>query len=136
MIEALIALTAVVNRVTEMLKATVVTPLDLPEHQNRAVLIALSSVLGIFAAFGAQLNVFADNPTYAAVPAMLGTFITGILIGAGSNAVHAVTDLLYGWRTTIEIVDAIDGGDDEPPLPSARYLHEIKTPPPSDVSLN
>lgn len=136
MIEALLALTAVVNRVTEMLKATVVTPLDLPENQNRAVLIALSSALGIFAAFGAQLNVFADNPTYAAVPATLGMFITGVLIGAGSNAVHAVTDLLYGWRTTIEIVDAVDGGDDEPPLPSARYLHEIKNPPPADPTLN
>lgn len=136
MIEALLALTAVVNRVTEMLKATVVTPLDLPEHQNRAVLIALSSALGVFAAHGAQLNVFADNPTYAVIPATLGTFITGILIGAGSNAVHAVTDLLYGWRTTIKIVDASDGGDDEPPPPSARYLREIKDPPPADPTLN
>lgn len=50
--------------------------------------IILSLVVGLIAAFGANLSIFDALPQTIAAPNWLGCALTGILVSRGSNFIH------------------------------------------------
>jgi hypothetical protein len=104
MLEALLALSAIVNRMSEFIKAMIVAQFpNVSDDQKKVITLASSMVAGVFAAFGANLNVLADNATYAHIPPVIGILATGFLVSLGSEGIHVVYDLLYGWRDKLSV---------------------------------
>ncbi len=80
-----VALAGVLNRLVAM----AVTPLFEKFKWDKTYILYVAIVLGVLTAFGFQVDLF--NPP---VNAVVGTLVTGILMGGGANFIH---DILDGW---------------------------------------
>lgn len=93
MLELLLVLCGSVNRVVELGKrALAQTALS---AETRSVLVlAIQLIAGVFAAGLASANLLADT----AAPELLGIFVTGLVVGLGSEAVHVVVSLVKALK--------------------------------------
>src|SRR5688572_20263841 len=106
MLELLLALSASVNRAIEVVRRAteikdadgVVTGHTLPDW----LYLLFSLVGGVFVAFVSNVNLFAADPQYAFLPPIVGLVITGLVIGGGSNVIHAAFDLMNAFKGRIE----------------------------------
>ncbi len=106
MIEIVLALAVAVNRATDWFKQQFLDRLALAESQRNAILLLVSAAFGVFGAVGLQANLFADNPVYGQIPPLAGQLLTGMLAGAGANAIHAFWDILNVRRARVVMIDA------------------------------
>lgn len=124
MIELVLALAVAVNRATDWFKQQFLDRLTLTEPQRNAILLLVSAAFGVFGALGLQANLFADNPVYGQLPPLAGQLLTGVLAGAGANAIHAIWDILNVRRATVVAIEV----EPEPEHPARTFLRE-NTPP-------
>jgi len=95
---SLIALSVAINRLIEMLKQTVLDrlfPADAQAQLRAGLALVFSLIFGVFAAFIFSANLFTE---FGNVPAWAGVVVTGLVLGAGSNAVHAAIQLMTQLR--------------------------------------
>lgn len=112
--ELLLMLAAATNRLTEIVKASFLTNANLSDEVKHALTIAISLLLGIIAAFGANVTLaalFPDNALLLRVPEVVGTIALGLLIGSGASAIHAVLEFLDAMRGRVAppMVTALSG---------------------------
>lgn len=96
--DALLALAIAVNRAVEAIKQNVLDRFlaGEPLAQVRAGLaLFLSLILGVLGAGMFSLNLFAE---FANVPFWVGVVVTGLVVGGGSNLVHAAIELISQLR--------------------------------------
>lgn len=101
MLDELLALSTAVNRLVEVTVKPFL-PETLEERLRNAILIAFSMLFGVIAAAGAGLNLLVENPAYGQVDPLIGTVVTGVVVGAGSNVIAAVFGILYGWKENLK----------------------------------
>jgi hypothetical protein len=94
----LLAMAAVVNRLVEYIRAGFITSLNLDAETERRVMLLVSALIGIAAAWGAQANILVGAGAYMSVAPIVGIVFTGILLGGGANGLSHLWDLLYGWK--------------------------------------
>lgn len=103
-LDALVLYAFGANRLTEVWKRAVVDRYHLPSW----VTLLFSLIFGIGLAATNNLNWFAGNPAYEAIPALGGMIITGLVIGALSNATNALVEMVQAWKDTRATLPARD----------------------------
>jgi hypothetical protein len=99
MIEELGVMAIAVNRLVEYVKKTVLEPYVTNDGRRKVLTLTLSLVLGVFAAVGAGMNIFAGETAYAVtLSPIVGQIVTGLALGFGANFVDLVWGLLYGHK--------------------------------------
>ena len=101
MLDLLIVLSGAVNRAVELLKPALERYIS-DENARHWATYVVSLLIGVFAAFSANVNILADSERFALVPELFGVIVTGLIIGGGSNVINALFDILYGWRDRVE----------------------------------
>lgn len=96
MIENLLIISAAVTGIVELIK-TLPFVEALSDSARNAVLFIASLIIAVLGTIGAQINLLADNPVYGQINPMVGMILTGIAVGLGSKALHAIYALLY-WN--------------------------------------
>ena len=95
----LLALTGAVNRLVSVLKPSIAN-LKLPDKTYDIVLQLIAIAAGIILAFITNANII---PAALNVSSLLGTIITGALIGLGSDILNAVLAFLYTGQNPIKV---------------------------------
>ena len=79
------------NRAVESLKPYI-DALPLDDNRRRGLLTLISLLIGVGLAFLLQVNVFTSLPL--TTPAWAGIVATGAFVGAGSNAIHWLAEVM------------------------------------------
>lgn len=101
MFESILALSAVVNRLTEVVKTAVLEKVKFSDDATAWLTLVISLLIGVLAALFANANLFADPSFAVHVDPTAGILLTGLLIGFGSNALHQVFDLINAVKDVL-----------------------------------
>lgn len=95
--EILIALAAAVNRAVELFKQAL-TKTEFSADVKRLLTLAFQVSAGVLVVLfaGDGINILADGGLH--VPPIVGTIVTGALVGLGSEAIYVVLDILKRLR--------------------------------------
>lgn len=95
----LLALAGAVNRLVAVLKPSVAN-LKLPDKTYDIVLQLIAIAAGILLAFITSANII---PAALNVSSLIGTIITGALIGLGSDILNGVLAFLYTGQSSVKV---------------------------------
>ena len=98
----ILAAAAAVNRFVESLVKPSVRKLPYAVEIQDGLIVFVALLAGIAVALMGNLTLFIGVPT---VPPLAATLLTGAVIGLGSDLIHVVIDLLYGWRDATRPTD-------------------------------
>lgn len=96
--DALLALSIAINRIVEMVKVNLLDRFfggDVHAQLRAGLALVLALILGVLGAGMFGFNLFAE---YGNVPFWVGVVVTGLVIGGGSNLVHAAIELMTQLR--------------------------------------
>lgn len=121
MLEILLALCATVNRVVEISKRSLAQT-SLSAETRSVLVLAIQLIAGIFAVGLAGVNLLADTPA----PELIGIFVTGLVVGLGSEAVHVIVTLVKALTPTpVETVPVPAASEVPRPVPSTSVMSKL-----------
>lgn len=107
MLEWMLILAAAVNRLVEFIKRAAAERFAFTEDALSWLALGLSILLGIASAFVGNANALAllpENSYTVNIPDIAGIIAAGVLIGLGSNALHAIGEWTgaFGSKPIVE----------------------------------